>query len=55
MAVVSDRIKALLDALGDEVKRTGRMNVTQRLEATYDEVKLLVGQLAGVPDGGKAG
>jgi hypothetical protein len=51
LKVVADRIKTLLDAATAEMKATQQVNVTQRLEAAYDEVKRLVEELSGSHDG----
>jgi hypothetical protein len=53
--VVADRIKTLLDNAIAEVKQTQQLHVRQRLEAAYGEVKRLVEELSGFPDGGKEG
>lgn len=53
--VVADRIKSLLDDATAEVKRTQPLNLTERLEAAYQEVRRLVNELSGFPDGGKDG
>jgi hypothetical protein len=53
--VVADRIKTLLDNATAEVKRTQPLNVTERLEAAYEEVRRLINELSGLPDGGKEG
>jgi hypothetical protein len=37
--VVADRIKTLLENATAEVKRTPQLNVSERLEEAYDEVK----------------
>jgi CHASE3 domain sensor protein len=37
--VVGERIKTLLDNATAEMERTQQMNVTERLEAAYEEVK----------------
>jgi hypothetical protein len=42
MNVVADRVKTLLDAATAEMKATQQVDLTQRLEAAYDEVKRLV-------------
>jgi hypothetical protein len=49
--VVADRIKVLLDSATADMKRTQHLNIKERLEAAYDEVKRLVDQLSEVPDG----
>jgi hypothetical protein len=51
--VVADRIKSLLDNATAEVKQTPQLNLRERLEAAYDEVRRLVEDLSGCPDGGK--
>jgi hypothetical protein len=53
--VVADRIKSLLDDATAEVKRTQPLNLAERLEAAYDEVRRLVNELSGLPDGGQEG
>jgi hypothetical protein len=53
--VVADRIKTLLDSATAEMKLTNQVNVKERLEAAYDEVKRLVDQLSGIPDGREKG
>jgi hypothetical protein len=55
MKVVADRINTLLDDATAELKRTQQMNIKERLEAAYDEVKRLVDELSGLSDGGKNG
>jgi hypothetical protein len=55
MKVVADRINNLLDDATAELKRTQQMNIKERLEAAYDEVKRLVDELLGLSDGGKNG
>lgn len=55
LKVAEDRIKALLDTVTAEIKKTQQFNVTERLEAAYSEVKRLVDELSGFPDGGKKG
>jgi len=55
LKVVSDRIKTLLDTATAEMEKTQRFNMTERLEAAYDEVKRLVNELSVFPDGGKDG
>jgi hypothetical protein len=47
--VVADRIKTLLDAVTAEVKGMQEINLTERLEAAYSEVKRLVDELSGLP------
>lgn len=51
MNVVADRIKALLDAATAELKATQQVNLTQRLDAAYDEVKRLVDEFSHSDDG----
>ena len=53
--VAADRIKTLLDNATAEMKRVKQLNVRERLEAAYDEVKRLVEELSGSPDGGIGG
>ena len=50
MNVVGYRIKTLLANTSAEMEKTQRFNVTERLEAAYDEVKLLVDELSGLSD-----
>ena len=45
MKVVADRINTLLDDTTAELKRTQQLNIKERLEAAYDEVKRLVNEL----------
>ncbi len=45
LELVADRIKTLLEDANAEIKRTKDLNVTGRLEAVYDEIKLLVDEL----------
>jgi hypothetical protein len=52
--VVADRIKTLLDAATAEMKATQQVNLTQRLDAAFDEVKRLVEKLSHPDDGKKA-
>lgn len=54
MNVVSDRIKTLLDAATADMKLTQQFNMTERLEAAYDDVKQLVEKLSGPSGGGEA-
>ena len=51
--LVASRIKILLDNTTAEMKLTKQLNVTERLEAAYEEAKRLVGELSKIPDGGK--
>jgi hypothetical protein len=55
LKVVADRIKTLLDTATAEMNETQQMNLTQRLQAAYDEVKLLVNALSVFPDDGDDG
>ena len=55
LSVIADRINTLLDNVTGEMKRTQKLNVTGRLEAAYDEIRRLVDELSGFPDGGKNG
>jgi hypothetical protein len=55
MKIVADRINTLLDDTTAEMKRTQQLNIKERLEAAYDEVKRLVDELSGLPDGGRDG
>jgi len=48
--VVSERIKTLLDAVITDMEGTQQMNLTERLETAYDEVKRLVEALSGSQD-----
>jgi hypothetical protein len=50
--LVADRIKTLLDNITAEVKRTQQVNLTERLEAAYNDVKRLVDELSGFLAGG---
>jgi hypothetical protein len=52
--VVGDRIKTLLDNATAEMKATQQVNLTQRLDAAFDEVKRLVEELSHPDDGKKA-
>jgi hypothetical protein len=52
--VVGDRIKTLLDAATAEMKATQQVNLTQRLDAAYEEAKRLVEELSRSNDGKKA-
>ena len=54
MKVVADRIKTLLAAATAEMEATRQVNLTQRLDAVYDEVKRLVEELSRSHDGKKA-
>ncbi len=45
LELVADRIKTLLEDADAEIKRTKDLNVTGRMEAVYDEIKLLVDEL----------
>jgi hypothetical protein len=53
--IVANRIKILLDAVTEEVQQPQQVNMRERLEAAYCEVKRLVDQLSGISDGGKKG
>jgi hypothetical protein len=53
--IVADRIKTLLDAMIAETPQKQQLNLTERFEAAYGEVKGLVDQLSGPSDGGKRG
>lgn len=53
--VVAERIKTLLDNATTEGMRTQQMNLTEQLEATYEEVKRLVDELSSFCDSGKEG
>lgn len=53
--VVGQRIKTLLDNANAEMQRTKQINLTERLEAAYQEVKRLVDELEGLSDSGKEG
>ena len=55
MKVVADRVNKLLDHTTAEMKRTQQMDIKERLEAAYDEVKRLVDELSGLSDGGEIG
>ena len=46
LKMVGDRIKTLLDDATGEAKRTQELNIKERLEAAYDEVKRLVDELS---------
>jgi hypothetical protein len=52
---VAERIKTLLGNVTAEMDRTQQLNVTERLEAIYEEARRLVEELSGLPAGGKAG
>lgn len=52
--IVGDRIKALLDNATAETKITRQVNVAERLEAAYEEVKRLVDELSHHGDNKKA-
>ena len=51
MKLVGDRIKTLLDKVTAEMKQTQQFDLTQRLEAAYDEAKRLVDELSPSNDG----
>ena len=46
LKVVADRLHTLLDDAIAEVKQTQQLNLTERLDAVYDEVKRLVDELS---------
>lgn len=46
MRVVAERIKTLLDTATAEIKGTQQLNLKERLEAAYDEVRRLVDELS---------
>lgn len=50
--VVAERMKALLDNVTAEMKQAQQLNLAERLEAVYDEVKRLADELSKSPDGG---
>jgi hypothetical protein len=50
--VVAVRIKTLLDNATSEMKLTKQSNLTERLEKAYEEIRRLVNELSGLPDGG---
>jgi len=52
MKLVGDRIKTLLDKVTAEMKQTQQFDLTQRLEAAYEEAKRLVAELSRSYDGG---
>jgi hypothetical protein len=49
--LVGDRIKALLDDATADLKKLHQLNVTERLDAAYDEAKRLVEELSHSDDG----
>ena len=49
--VVGKRINILLDDITAEMKRTKQWSLTGPLQAAYVEVKRLVDELSGLPDG----
>ena len=51
--VVGDRIKTLLANDTAETQKMQRLNVTERLEAAFDEVKRLVDVMSVTATGGK--
>ena len=53
MKVVGDRIKTLLDKVTAEMKPTQQFDLTQRLDAAYEEAKRLVDELSQSDDGDK--
>jgi hypothetical protein len=55
LKVVADRIKTLLDVATAAMNETQQMNLTQRLEAAYGEVKRLVDELSVSPHTDKDG
>jgi hypothetical protein len=55
LKVVADRIKTLLDTASAEMNETQQINLTQRLQAVYNEIKLLVNELSVIPDDGDDG
>ena len=55
MKVVGDRINTLLDVATAEIKQHQRLNIKERLDAAYEEVKRLVDELSALPAGGKDG
>jgi hypothetical protein len=50
LKVVADRINILLASATEEVKQTQQLNVKERLDAAYEEIKGLVKQLSGPSD-----
>jgi len=44
LKVVADRINILLDSATEEVKQTPQLNVKERLDVAYEEIKRLVEQ-----------
>lgn len=55
LKTVAERIQSLLDDATAEAKRPQHLDVRERLKAVYDEVKRLVDELSGSPDGSKGG
>lgn len=55
MKVVADRIKTLLDSATAEMKGTHQLNLKERMEAAYNEVKRLVDELSVATDDGEDG
>ncbi len=53
--IVADRIKTLLDTMIAVIQQKQQLNLTERLEAAYGEVRALVDQLSGPSDSGKRG
>jgi len=54
LKVVGDRIKTLLDDATADMKATQQANLSERLEAAYEEAKKLVDELLSSQDAGKA-
>ena len=54
LKVVGDRIKTLLDDATADMKATQQPNLSERLEAAYEEAKRLVDELSASQDAGKA-
>ena len=54
LKLVGDRLKTLLDDATADMKATQQPNLSERLEAAYEEAKRLVDELSHSDDGKKA-
>jgi hypothetical protein len=53
LKLVGERIKTLLDSVIAEMKQKQQLNLTERLEAAYEDVKRLVDELSESSGDGK--
>ena len=53
--LVADRLNSLIADVTAEMTQSQQVNLTERLEAIYDEVKRLIKELSGNSDGSRNG